>query len=272
MSITPEHLRKTVHHLSASVTFNDLARRDWRRQTDAVKLTFVVARLFADLGPRVVFVDGNINDRVKLTALSAPAGVKGFFNRRLHDAGIKSRRVMVYDTFTTRKMGRRGSGRDKLHFHAAFELPDGWTQAELLRRLRKAFGNAGALGRRQFHVSAPRWDRHHSHNGVKAEGPIGKIMYAIAHAGATYRSLDLNNGKWSRRCPRVRGQCNRRASGLARGIPSNFAAGIIFCDHASKRAGKDAFEAWIKAEMEFKRSSGGSPEPEPDVQRMRAAG
>ena len=107
---------------------------------------------------------------------------------------------------------------------------------------------------------------------MKAEGPLGKIMYAIAHAGSTYRSLDLNDGKWSRRCPRVRGQCNRTGSGLARGIPSNFAAEIIFCDHLSKRAGKEVFEAWVKAERELRHSKNRPPSPAADIQRIREAG
>jgi hypothetical protein len=182
--------------------------------------------------------------------------------------------VLLFDTVTTRKMGGRGSGRDKLHFHAVFELPHGWSRAELLRRLKKVFGDAGAMGRRQFHVSNPRWDQHHSHNGVKAYGPFGKIIYAIAHAGSTYRSLDLNDGKRSRRSPTSRGACNRKAVGLARGIPSNFNAEIVFCDHVSKKAGKEAFEAWVKSEQAQRRlpADQAFSAPPHDAQPLREAG
>ena len=97
-------------------------------------------------------------------------------------------------------------------------------------------------------------------------------MYAIAHAGATYRSLDLNDGKRSRRCPLVRGQCNREASRLARGIPSNFLAEVVFCNHTSKRAGKEAFEAWVKAEHAALQSRNSPASSAPDIQCMREAG
>ena len=40
MPITSKQLRETVRHLSASVSFNDLARRDWRRQTANPYTTF----------------------------------------------------------------------------------------------------------------------------------------------------------------------------------------------------------------------------------------
>jgi hypothetical protein len=110
------------------------------------------------------------------------------------------------------------------------------------------------MGRRQFHASSPDWTQHHSHNGACAVGPLGKLLYAIQHAGAMYNSLHLNeDGKRSRKAPRVRSQCNRKAAPVAQGIPSNFTAEVVFADTASKRAGKGAFEAWVKAERELLR-------------------
>jgi hypothetical protein len=232
------------------VSFDQLARFDWRRQTDCVQQAFIAARLFVDCGSRVLFVDGHINDHVKIEALNDPRGVKGFFNRRFHDRHFKARRIIVFDTFTTRKMGRRGSGRHKLHFHGIMELPRGWTTADLQRLLERVFGKAAPMGQRQFHTSSPRWDRHYTHNEMQVSGPLGKLVYAaMAHAGATYLSLDLNKGKRSRKSPASRGRYNRKAAGLACGIPSNFNAKIVFCDSASKRAGKEAFDAWVKAEQ-----------------------
>jgi hypothetical protein len=236
MAIAPAVLDDVRRHLDKSIAYVHLARFDWRRQTDALQETFIVARLLADLGSRAVFVDGHIHDRVKLRALEAPDGVKRFFNRRFHDLGFKSRRVLFFDTLSTNRMGGRGSGRARLHFHGVFELPAGWTRADLKRLLAKVFGDAEAMGRRQFHISEPRWDQHHTHNDVQVTGPLGKIIYAIAHAGTTYKDLGLNEGKRSRKSPASRGAVNRTAKGLARGIPSNFNSAIVFCDHISKSA------------------------------------
>lgn len=243
-----ERLSALRRHLGEVVKIEHLTRFEWRKQTDAVQLAFVTASIFIDLGSEVVFVDGHINDFVKRGALLADGGVKQFFNRRFHDAGFKARRVIIFDTKGTRKMGGRGSGRDKLHFHAILERPFGWSDARLQSLLFKIFGNAGPMGKRQFHFSKPKWNRRHSHNGVRAEGPIGKMMYAIAHAGTTYANLGLNDGKRSRRAPPSRGACNRTSEGIARGIPSNFTSNIVFIDAASKRAGKQDFAAWVRAE------------------------
>ena len=262
-------------HLGDVVHFDDLTRYEWRLQTDVVQQLFITAALFA-CGAEVVQVDGHINVNLKKRALEHKGGVKRFFNKRCHDLRLTSRRVIVFDTVTTNRMGQRSSGRDKLHFHGAFELPAGWSRAALLRVLEKVFGRAAIegrwMGRRQFHASSPDWTQHHSHNGACAVGPLGKFLYAIQHAGATYNSLQLNeDGKRSRKAPSVRGQCNRKAARLAQGIPSNFTAEVVFADTASKRAGKGGFEAWVKAERELlpprrpmpsKRSTSGAPSPD----------
>ena len=92
-------------------------------------------------------------------------------------------------------------------------------------------------------------------------GPLGKITYAMAHAGTTYHDLDLNDGKRSRSSSASRGGYNRKAAGLARGISSNFNADVVFCDNASKRAGKEAFDAWVKAEQAIRRAQKASKLP-----------
>lgn len=242
-------------YLGDVVRFGDLTRFEWRLQTDVLQQLFILTALFADLGERAVQVDGHINIRLKKRAVEQKGGVKRFFNKRCHDLGLTSRRVIVFDTVTTNKMGQRGSGRDKLHFHGAFGLPAGWSRAALLRATKKVFGRASLearwMGRRQFHASVPDWTQHHSHNGALAVGALGKFLYAIQHAGATYNSLGLNDGKRSRKAPSVRGRCNRKAARIAQGIPSNFTAEVVFADTVSKRAGKDAFEAWVKAMREI---------------------
>ena len=247
--ITGAQLLKVRRCLDGAITLAGMTRLDWRRQTDSVQVAFIHARLFADYGSEVVFVDGLIDDHVKRDAFASPLGTKAYFNRRFHDCGFKSPRIVIFDTKATKKLGgRRNPGRHRLHFHGAFVLPLGWTRARLKRELGKVFGVARALGERQFHTAAPDWNQHHSFNGTQVSGPLGKLLYALAHAGTTYADLDLNEGKRSRHAPTSRRACNRMATGLARGIPSNFSAGVVFCDAASKRAGKEAFDAWMKEE------------------------
>ena len=230
------------NYLGDAVRFDDLTRYEWRLQTDIVQQLFITAALFVDLGAEVVLVDGHINLNLKKRALMHEGGVKQFFNKRCHDLGLTSRRVIVFDTVTTNRMGQRASGRDKLHFHGKFELPAGWSRAALLRALEKVFGRAAIegrwMGRRQFHASNPDWTQHHSHNDARAIGPLGKFLYAIQHAGATYNNPELNDGKRSRKAPSVRGRCNRKGARLAQGIPSNFTAEVVFADTLSKRAEK----------------------------------
>ena len=99
---------------------------------------------------------------LKRNVLDDPRGVKAVFNRRFHDYGFKGRRFIFFDTLATRKMGKRGSGRHRLHFHAIFELPVGWTRADLQRLLEKIFGKAAPMGQRQFHFSKPNWNQHYT--------------------------------------------------------------------------------------------------------------
>lgn len=247
MAISAELLDKLRLYLDGAVTVEDLVRSDWRRQTDVVQQAFTVARMYADLGGRAVLIDGHASQRLKALAV-ASASIKQFFNRRCHDYGLKSRRMLIMDTVTTRAMGGRGNSRQRLHFHGVVELPEGWSKAQLIRVLQRIFGNAREMGRRQFHLSGIDWNKRSTHNGVTASGPLGKMLYAIKHAGSTYRCLDLNEGKRSRRAPSYRRACNTASQRLAQGIPSNFNKAIVLCDTASKRAGKEGFEAWLRNE------------------------
>jgi hypothetical protein len=253
LPLTDQQLTEVRRHLDKAVAFDHLTRRDWRRQTDSVRHAFVAARLFVDCGAAIDLVDGHINDHVKVKALADPHGVKAFFNRRFHDAGFKARRLIVFDTCSTRKMGGRASGRDKLHFHGFIERPRGWTRGDLERLLERVFGKARPMGKRQFHFSSPNWRQHYTLHDAQVTGPLGKLVYALAHAGTTYRNLDLNDGKRSRRAPPSRRRYNLAAGGLARGVPSNFSAAIVFADSASKRAAREAFDAWVEAESALRR-------------------
>jgi hypothetical protein len=253
LTVTAECLAEVRRHLGSAVNLDHLIRSDWRRQTDCLQQTFIAARIFADCGTAAVFVDGHINDYVKYIAVNCPQGVKAFFNRRFHDAGYKGRRLVYFDTRATRKMGRSGSGSARLHFHALIESPRGWTRGDLERVLKKVFGKATPMGQRQFHFPKPDWSKHHSHNEVQITGPLGKLAYVMAHGGTSYVDLKLTGGKRSRSTPVSRGRYNRHSSGLARGIPSNFNAAVVFVDSASKRAGKEAFDAWVKAERAARR-------------------
>jgi hypothetical protein len=127
-----------------------------------------------------------------------------------------------------------------LHFHGFIELPRGWTRSSFERLLERVFGKARPMGKRQFHFSPPRWDQHYTFNDVQVTGPLGKLVYALAHAGTTYHNLGLNDGKRSRSCPAARG---------------NFNSAIVFVDSLSKRAGKEAFDAWVKAERALRQPS-----------------
>ena len=275
MSITiePPELTLFRRNLDNAVRFEQLTRFDWRRQTDAVQQAFIVAAIFTD-HPEAVFVDGHINDHVKRAALDSGSSIKAFFNRRFHDIGFKYRRVLFYDTKQGRGMGvRKGSGRDKLHFHGIFVMAPGWARAGLKRELAKVFGEAPSLGQRQFHCSAPQPQKHFTHNGVQVSGPVGKALYSIAHAGATYRNLELNDeGKRSRRAPKARGSYNKKSKGLARGVPSNFTSEVVFCDTESKRAGKRYFDMWVRAERAIRqRAKSTSPSQEEQMPSARAS-
>ncbi|TAZ43539.1 hypothetical protein [Rhizobium ruizarguesonis] len=248
-----EQLDRLRYYIDGAVELEDLTRYDWRRQTDVVQEVFVSAALFCDLKERATLVDGHINQHLKALAVSS-GDVKGFFNRRCHDYGLTGRRLLIFDTVTTNDMGGRGSGASRLHFHAVMEELPGMPRKEFIRRLEMVFGRAFQMGQRQFHLSLPSWKQHFTFAGVQVHGPLGKIMYALKHAGSTYMSLGLNDdGKRSRKAPSSRRSCNRDAGRLAKGNPSHFNRAAVFFDRASKQAGERAFNAWVAAEKEKRR-------------------
>jgi len=260
MAITADVLDRVLAHVQETVVFGDLARTDWRRQTDTVKDVFIAGRIFADLGPRAIIVDGRMKTSVIRQALRAMHGgetLTGFFNGRCHDAGLTGRRLIVYDTKTNNDVvDGQGNSRARLHFHGVFELPEATTFAQLRDVLRKVFGKAAEIERFQLRlkpiISGVGQDvPHHSLQGATAYGPMGKVFYALAHAGSTYATLGLNEaGKRSRSAP-WQGAANRAGKRLAKGVPSNFNREVVFCDRASVQLGREAFEAWVGREREL---------------------
>lgn len=258
MSITADELDRVNAILDGAITFDDLAHRDWRRQTDAVKDSFAFARMCVDLGNRAYFVDARIShDIIRRAKEAHEAGksLKGFINGRCHDAGLNMRRLIVLDSKTSNKMiDRRGNSWGRLHIHGVFELSDGWELRDLYIALKKAFGDA-KMGNHQFRISpvvVKKADltsadtKQCSLNQVTARGPLGKMFYALAHAGTTYATLGLNDGgRRSRKTP-WQGAINKKAGRLARGVPSNFNREATIIDQVSARAGREAFEAWIR--------------------------
>jgi len=243
-----EEIELLKFYIDDAVKLEDLTRYDWRRQTDVVQEVFVAAALFCELGPRAVLVDGHINQRLKAEAI-ASGDPKGFFNRRCHIYGLTGRRMIIFDTVTTNEMGGRGSGAARLHFHAILEKPEGMTNVQLQKLLERVFGRASPMGQRQFHISSPNWKNYFSFSGVQVHGPLGKLMYAIKHAGSSYMHLGLNeDGKRSRKAPPSRRVCNRRSQRLAKPNPSHFNRAVVFFDRVSKWAGEAAFKAWVVAE------------------------
>lgn len=247
MTITPVQLDAVRLFLGGAISIKDLGRTDWKRQNDVVREAFCMARLFADCGPRAVFVDGHLSRRVM--AEIGPTNIKGAINRRCHDQGLNGRRIFIFDTVSSNNTGNRAATAGKLHFHGAIEMPAGWSAKDMIAILGKVFGVAPELGHRQFHLSGPDWAEHYTHNGVRVTGPLGKLLYGIKNAGPTYRVLGLNEGgKRSRSAPRGRALDNRRATRLAKAVPSNFNSAIVFADNATKAAGQEAFVAWLAAE------------------------
>lgn len=205
-----------------------------------------------------MLVDGHINQWLKAEAI-ASGDPKKFFNKRCHDYGLSGRRMIIYDTVTSNEMGGRGSGKARLHFHGMIEQPEDMNREKFVERLEKVFGKASVMGQRQFHLTGASWKHHFTFAGVQVHGPLGKLMYAIKHAGSAYMSLGLNEeGKRSRKAPASRRACNRQAMRLAKSNPSHFNRAVVFFDRVSKQAGERAFNAWVAAEREKRRSGRGS--------------
>lgn len=275
--ISSAQLGRFSHAIRETVEWDDLQRKDWKSQTDAVRVAASAATLAAMDGGQVVLIDIRIDLHLAHAAVTS-GNPKGYFSKRWHDRmapwAANVSRVMVYDAVTTRGMGGRGVGAARLHVHGAFFIPSGRSVAAFRRELEKVFGKPGKLGRRQMHVGKPDHQRHFTFNGARGRGAIGKMLYAISHAGATYRSLGLNDdGKRSRCAPKSRGGCNKQSKRLAKGTGSNFAGKVVLIDHKTKRLSKELFENWITQERRkrgspkqtarrpMKASSAGVPQP-----------
>jgi hypothetical protein len=210
-----------------------------------LKQASIAAAMIAIYGDRAVFVDGRIDNR--LTEVAHETGnIKAFFNRRFHDKGVDWQRLVYFQTISTKRWGKPKRGVSNLHFHALIILPDRQSLKQVRTKLELVFGKAGNMGGKiQFKITKPDWQMSYSFNGVTAKGPLGKILYVQQGMGGTFNDLKLNDsGKRSRRVPIERLRCNRRATGLARGIPSNFNAKATLCDHVSTDAGRRAFVLW----------------------------
>lgn len=245
--MTPEQLDKLRYYLGEAISIDHLSRREWRLQTDLLRQSFIAADMFVQLDKRAIFVDGRISVDVGKRAL-ASKDVKAFFNRRCHDFGLKSRRLIYFDTVSSAKI-RGGNHNTLLHFHALLEFPERRSLKQFKAQLKKVFGDAKELGERQLHRSAPNWDTGFTHGSTRAQGPLGKIFYSTKNAGAAYAALNLNKGgARSRAAPVARGSLNKRSQGIAKGLPSNFNAQIVICDRASQQRGRAAFNAWYQDE------------------------
>jgi hypothetical protein len=231
--------------LSQVVKRCDIQRSDWKRQTDAVRVSCIAAQMIAEGSGRVFLVDGRIETAVINQALRS-GNVKGFFNQRCHDKRLKCRRIIVFDTKSGGGIDRVANSASDLHFHAVFLLEGGQDEPWLIERLCAVFGKAHALGRRQFLIKQPDPKSHYTFAGRQGSGITGKICYMMSHAGTTHAILGLNeDAKRSRKAPKTRGACNQRSKGLAAGRPSNFLSGITICDNVSKREAKRAFDDWV---------------------------
>lgn len=243
----PEQLDKIRYYIGDAISVDDLTRSEWRLQTDILQQVFVAASMFTLIEKRAVFVDGRISVSVQRKAL-ASGDVKAFFNRRCHDFGLKGQRLIYFDTVGSQRM-RGGNNNTQLHFHALLEFPERQSKKQFLALLKRVFGDARELGKRQFHFPKPDWETGFTHGSVRIEGPLGKLFYSTKNAGAAYAILKLNrDGARSRAAPKARGSINKRSKGIAKGTPSNFNAEVVICDRFSKQQGKIAFDAWYRDE------------------------
>lgn len=245
MAYQNEHLPKFIKLVTETVGRNDLQRTDWRRQTDAVQLTCILAQMVSEDDDHVFLVDGRIETSLIRDAVSS-GDPKKFFSQRCHDKGLKCRRVIILDTKSRNGMDEKANKISNLHFHGIFMLDSTQDKKWLLHKLREVFGAAYTLGARQFIIKNQNPDLHYTYAGRRGTGISGKLGYMLAHAGTTHAILKLNEGgKRSRKAPKTRRTCNKKAKGLAAGVPSNFLRSITICDNISKREGRKAFEAWM---------------------------
>jgi hypothetical protein len=205
-----------------------------------------VAALFATYGNRVVFVDCRLQSEI-IEASQKSGNIKNYFNKRFLDNGLDFQRIIYFDTPSSRLIGKKKRGLANLHAHCVLVRPLNTSNKQFRAILKIVFGKADLKGH-QISIKNADWSKHYSLNGVRAFGPLGKILYCNKSMGATFNDLDLNQGKRSRKAPIWRLRYNRNAKRLARGIPSNFNAAAVLCDHKSTQGGEAAFNIWIQAE------------------------
>lgn len=196
----------------------------------------------------VVLVDGLISTKLQTEAYSHPKGPKAYFSQRCHDRQLTCRRIIFLDAKSTRAMGSRATGEGVLHFHGMFLLGRDQSEKWLRQGLTAVFGHAIDARTFQFKLTTSDNKKSHGYAGLICTGATGKLAYMLSHVGTTYASLGLNDdGKRSRRAPSARGRVNRKATGFARGIPSNFVSKVVIWDIETRKIARQAFDAWYRA-------------------------
>ena len=235
--------------VSSALEFEDLRSGSWKRQTDLVHQVFYAAAMISTYGKRALFIDVRIEEHLMREAVQS-GQVKQFFNRRFHDLGVDWPRLVYFLTASKRKDGKRKRGPSNLHVHALIVIPEKITHKQVREKLALVFGKAKTMRLdRQIDITKPDIEKGCSWNGVKAMGPIGKLLYAQEGMGATYSDLGYNeDGKRSRKAPPDRRTYNKHSTGLAQGIPSNFNSKSTLCDNETKRLAQVGFDQWIVAE------------------------
>ncbi len=243
-----------LHRLMQEVVdIDDLARKDWRSQTDIVRYTLVIVALYLQGSQRFWMVDGRIERGEITKAINNRRGaVKGYFSQRCHQYGLTCSRLIVFDTKSKKGLGR-GNHVANLHFHGFFLLPEGESEVWLRKKLKLVFGEAVAMGPYQLRFTQPNFEKKHSYKERAAYGPLGKLNYVLGHAGSTYAKLELNEGgQRSRKAPSDRRKRNKNSKGIAAGIPSNFLSSVVICDSRSKSLAKTALKDWVADQTDTK--------------------
>ena len=226
----------------------DMARSDWKRQTDAVQIAVAMAQMEAEAPERFFLVDGRIARELIQQAVIAEKSPKAFFAKRCHSYGLTCRRIIFFDTKSGRKMGRRGNSQANLHFHGAFLVPEGCDERWLRKTLKAVFGSVAIAGT-QLYLQKPDTEKSHSFSERQGHGVAGKLAYMLTHAGSTHKVLKLNkDGKRSRKAPAVRRRANKTSQGIAQGLPRHFVKEAVIFNNESKREARRAFDHWMRTE------------------------
>ena len=250
MSYTATQLNSIIGTLRGVIKRSDLKSKDWKRQTDAVKMQFANAQMFAEDRSRFYLFDAHISSKLKHKAISNGTHYAAqFFNKRCHDKGLVCPRLAILDTKKTRAQGGVNGGLSNLHVHGGILIPEGKDKKWLRAQLRKVFGYTPnhAANRHQIKIHKPDIDQFKCFQNRKGAGISGRTNYMLSHAGTTYNDLKLNDdAKRKRRAPLDKARVNRYSIGLAKGIPTNFCSVIMIWNNQSKSSAKAAFADWIQ--------------------------